>query len=178
MEQENYKVESTKWVIPFIAVLAGQAMLQAGSLGFTPLLPAIQKEFAMNFSQFGLFTGLYGLAAIICSVPAGMLVKRFGEKSIYVIGLVIVAIGLFLLSSAHGFALALAGRAIWLAGYRFAFVAMLAAVALTCPPRLRGSSMGIVGAVSSIAIVVGAPFGSLLSRDGWRFGIWGFAAWP
>ena len=54
--------------------------IQMSSLGFSPLLPAIQKDFGLSYSQIGLFTGLYGLVAMAVSVPAGILAKRVGEK--------------------------------------------------------------------------------------------------
>ena len=54
--------------------------IQMSSLGFSPLLPAIQKDFGISYSQIGLFTGLYGLVAMAVSVPAGLLAKRVGEK--------------------------------------------------------------------------------------------------
>jgi predicted MFS family arabinose efflux permease len=164
-----------KWIIPFIATLFSMLTLQMSSLGFSPLLPAIQREFGMNYSQIGLFTGMYGLLAIALSIPAGMLVKSFGERKILTAGLLIVALGLFLLSKAPSFLAAFIGRGVWLIGYRLAFVCVLSAVALTCPPSLKGSSMGILGAMSSLASVIGAPFGSAIaSAFNWREGILAF----
>ena len=51
--------------------------LQMSSLGFSPLLPAIQNEFSMSYTQIGLFTGMYGLLALALSVPAGLAAKRY-----------------------------------------------------------------------------------------------------
>ncbi len=168
-------VPNRKWVLPFLATLVGMMSLQMSSLGFSPLLPAIQKEFGMSYTQLGLFTGIYGLLAMILSVPAGLTAKRFGEKLVLVSGLIVVALGLAILSRANSFIGAFAGRAVWIGGYRFAFVCILTALALTCPPSLRGRSMGVVGALSSLASVIGAPFGSLIGNHfGWRGGILAF----
>jgi predicted MFS family arabinose efflux permease len=165
-----------KWVIPFIATIFGMMTLQMSSLGFSPLLPAIQKEFGMNYSQIGLFTGMYGLLAIALSIPAGLLAKRFGERLVLSGGLLIVALGLFLLSVAPSFLAAFGGRGVWIIGYRFAFICVLTAIALTCPPSLKGSAMGIMGAMSSLAAVLGAPFGSAIAGDvGWRNGMLAFS---
>jgi len=164
------------WVLPFAAAVAGMMSLQMSSLGFSPLIPAIQKAFGMNFSQVGLFTGMYGLLALVISLPAGMAAKRFGEKTVMLCGMAGIVLGLVALSQAQTFAQAFLARGIWLTGYRFAFVCVLTAVAITCPPRLKGRSMGVVGAVSSLASVVGAPFGSTIGQAfGWRQGILGFA---
>jgi len=35
----------------------------------------------MSYTQIGLFTGMYGLLALVLSVPAGIVAKRCGEKS-------------------------------------------------------------------------------------------------
>ncbi len=165
------------WVAPFFAVVFGMLMLQMSNLGFSPLLPDIQSTFGISYGQLGLFTGIYGLIGIILSVPAGLLARRYGEKAILLGGLVLVAAGLAVLALAPDFAVALTGRGLWLAGYRLAFVCVMMAVALTAPARLKGATMGIVGAVSAFASVIGAPFGSEIGKAlGWRSGIWGYAA--
>jgi predicted MFS family arabinose efflux permease len=166
-----------RWAIAFAATLLAMLTLQMSNLGFSPLLPAIQKQFSVTYSQIGLFTGLYGIIAIVLSYPAGLLAKRFGERRVLTIGLVIVAAGLSGLSAAPNFPLALAARLLWLSGYRLAFVCVITAIALTAPPSLRGSGMGILGATSALASVIGAPFGSIIGASlGWRNGILAYGA--
>jgi predicted MFS family arabinose efflux permease len=164
------------WIIPFLATLFAMMTLQMSSLGFAPLLPAIQKEFSMSYTQVGLFTGMYGLLALALSVPAGIVAKRYGEKRILVVALFLVGFGLFMLGRAPGIYTAFASRALWIGTYRFAFVCVLTAIALTSPPSLKGSSMGFLGSVSSLASVIGAPFGSKIGEDfGWRMGMTAYA---
>ncbi len=168
---------SNKWVVSFVATLCAMMALEMSSLGFAPVIPLIQQSFKMSYSQVGLFTGLYGILALVLSVPAGLTAKRFGEKAVMVAGIAIVALGLVFLSRASDFDGALAGRIVWITGYRFAFVCVLTALAVTCPPSLRGRTMGILGAVTSLATAAGAPFvGSIAQALGWRNGILGFAA--
>jgi predicted MFS family arabinose efflux permease len=164
------------WVIPFLATLFGMLTLQMSNLGFSPLLPDIQKAFSMSHTQIGLFTGMYGLLALVLSVPAGLAAKRYGEKRVLVLALFLVGSGLFMLGRAPGFFTAFASRALWIGAYRFAFVGVLTAIAITAPPSLKGSSMGFLGSVSSLATVVGAPFGSKIGEDfGWRTGMTAYA---
>lgn len=164
------------WVVPFLATIFVMMALQMSSLGFSPLLPEIQREFGMTYSQIGLFTGMYGLSALLLSVPGGMLAKRFGEKKVLSAGLLVVMLGLILLSRAWSTGAAFAGRGLWLVGYRPAFVCVMTAIAVTAPLAMRSRSMGTVGAISAFAAVIGAPFGSAIGRDfGWRNGILAFA---
>jgi predicted MFS family arabinose efflux permease len=166
-----------RWAVPFLSTLFAMLTLQMSSLGFSPLLPAIQKDFGASYSQIGLFTGLYGIVALALSYPAGILTKRFGEKLVLSAGLGIVAAGLLGLSVAPNFILGLLGRLFWLIGYRLAFICVMTAIAVTAPPSLRGSSMGVLGATSALASVIGAPFGSTIGGTlGWRGGIAAFAA--
>jgi NNP family nitrate/nitrite transporter-like MFS transporter len=165
------------WALPFAVTLVAMFALQLSNLGFSPLLPSIQQEFGMNYTQLGLFTGIYGLLALALSVPAGLSAKRFGEKRVLGIGLLGVAAGSVLLGQAWNFQSALAFRGVTIFGYRFAFVSVLIAVALTAPPSLRGRTMGVLGATSALASVIGAPLGGALAGDlGWRVAILGYAA--
>lgn len=164
------------WIVPFIATVFAMMTLQMSSLGFTPLLPDIQRDFGINYSQVGLFSGIYGLAAIIFSIPGGVLAKRFGEKIILWLGLLVVTLGLVLLSRSPNFALGLSARALWIIGYRVAFVCVMTAIARVVPSHRRSIAMGILGAMSSLASVIGAPFGTSIGvAFGWRNGILAFA---
>src|SRR5688572_20900352 len=81
------------WLLPFGVTLLAMFALQLSNLGFSPLLPSIQQEFGMSYTQLGLFTGLYGLLAMLLSVPAGVSARRFGEKRVLGVGLLGVAAG-------------------------------------------------------------------------------------
>ena len=167
---------TSAWGLPFVVTLVAMFALQLSNLGFSPLLPSIQQEFGMSYKQLGLFTGMYGLLALALSVPAGLCAKRFGEKRVLGAGLLGVAAGSLLLGQAWSFQTALAFRGMTIFGYRFAFVSVLIAVALTAPSSLRGRTMGVLGATSALASVVGAPIGGALADDlGWRHAILGYA---
>ena len=164
-----------RWVVLYLAVVVAMMTMQMSSLGFSPLLPLIQKDFAMSFSQVGTFTGVYGLVALVVSIPAGMAAKRFGEKRVLCLGLAILALGLFALSMAENFGQAVTARVIWIFGYRLAFVCVMTAIALTAPPRVKGLAMGVLGAMSSLATVLGAPFCAGIAVSlGWRHAIMAF----
>jgi predicted MFS family arabinose efflux permease len=164
------------WLVPFGVTLVAMFALQLSNLGFSPLLPSIQREFAMSYTQLGTFTGMYGLLAMILSVPAGVSARYFGERRVLALGLLGVAAGSLMLGEAWSAESAIAFRGATIFGYRFAFVSVLIAVTLTAPPALRGRTMGVVGATSSLASVIGAPLGGALVREfTWRNAILGYA---
>jgi predicted MFS family arabinose efflux permease len=164
-----------RWVVLYLAVVFAMMTMQMSSLGFSPLLPLIQKDFAMSFSQVGTFTGVYGLVALVVSIPAGLLAKQYGEKRVLCVGLAILALGLFGLSMAENFGQAITARVVWIFGYRLAFVCVMTAIALTAPPQVKGLAMGVLGAMSSLATVLGAPFCAGIAVSlGWRHAIMAF----
>ncbi|MBN2318996.1 MAG: MFS transporter [Acidobacteria bacterium] len=165
------------WWIPFSVTIFAMLVLQMSNLGAAPLYPAIRENFGMTYSQYGLFTGMYGLGALLLSVPGGMLAKRFGEKNVLASGLLVVILGLALLSLAWNTITAFAGHAIWLLGYRPAFVCVMTAIALTAPKSVRSRSMATIGAVSALGFIIGGPVGGRIGEEyGWRSGILSFAA--
>ena len=171
------RLAPTAWVVPFGATLLAMFALQLSNLALPPLLPSIPREFGMSYTQLGTFTGMYGLLAMLLSVPAGLSAKRFGEKPVLALGLLGVAAGNVLLGGAWSVLSAMAFRGLTIFGYRFAFVSVLIAISLTAPPALRGRTMGVLGATSALASVIGAPLGGMLVRDfSWRWAILGYAA--
>ncbi len=165
------------WAAPYFVTLFAMLSLQVSNLGFSPLVPAIQREFGLSFSQVGLFAGMYGLISVFVSIPAGLAIRQVGEKTALTGGLLVAALGLAWLGVAGSTPAAFGARALWLSGYRFAFIAVMTAIALSCPPSIRGRSMGVLGAVAALASVVGAPMGSIVARDfGWRRGMFAYAA--
>jgi predicted MFS family arabinose efflux permease len=165
------------WIISVAAVIVAMMAIQMASLGFSPLLPEIQQDLGASYSQIGLFTGMYGIIALLVSFPAGVFAARIGEKRALLIGLAVTAAGLAALSQATRYDVALAFRALWLIGYRTAFIGVFTAMAMVTPDKYRSRTMGILGAMAAFASVIGAPFGiRVAGLLGWRGGIQGYAA--
>ncbi len=164
------------WQISVGGVVIAMMAIQMASLGFSPLLPAMQKDLSASYSQMGLFTGMYGIIALLVSLPAGVFAARIGEKRALLIGLAVTAIGLAALSRALQYDVALVFRALWLIGYRTAFIGVFTAMAVVTPPQFRSRTMGALGAMAAFASVIGAPFGTRMAGwFGWRGGILGYA---
>ena len=175
--RDTRTLRATLWLLPFGVTLVAMFSLQLSNLGFSPLLPSIQGDVGMSFTQLGFFTGIYGLLALLLSVPAGLTANVSARSACSRLGLVGVAIGSVLLGARVE--LRVGGRVprLTIFGYRFAFVSVLIAVALTAPPALRGRTMGVLGATSAMASVVGAPLGgALVGEFGWRTAILGYAS--
>ena len=113
------------WVTCYIATVIAMMAIQASSLGFSPLIPFMKESWGMSYTQLGTFTGLYGLVALVMSLPAGLLAKRYGEKSVLSVGLLLATVGLLLVALAATYAQGLVARTLWLIGYRLAFICVV-----------------------------------------------------
>jgi predicted MFS family arabinose efflux permease len=165
------------WVTCYVATVIAMMAIQASSLGFSPLIPFMKESWGMSYTQVGTFTGLYGLVALLMSLPAGVLAKRYGEKPVLSVGLLLATVGLVLVALAESYGQGLVARTLWLIGYRLAFICVVTAVAITVPTRRRGNAMGLVGALTALATIIGSSFSSRMQVSvGWRLSMVGFAA--
>ncbi len=164
------------WKLAFGVTILSTLVISVGYLGYSPLLPGIQKDLAMNFTQLGLFTGMAGPMGLIFSLPIGMVIRRYGAKLAVAVSLAGAALGLGLLADASDFGVALAGRAIWMAGFTIAATATTAAVAIVVPHRIMAFVMSLSLCMINVGAVIGAPLGAILGTGyGWRAGITAFA---
>jgi predicted MFS family arabinose efflux permease len=169
-------IAPAKWIVSFVTILFAMMALQMSSLGFSPLIPAMKHAWGMTYTEVGTFTGVYGLIAILVSVPAGLLAKQYGEKSMLAVGLTLAAIGLVAVSLSTNYPQGLGSRVFWVFGYRIAFIAIMTGVALTAPHDWRGKAMGILGAMAAVATVIGAPFAASIGTSlGWQTAMRAFA---
>lgn len=102
MQAVEVQPENRRWIGSYIATVLAMMAIQASSLGFSPLIPFMKEAWGMSYTQVGTFTGLYGLVALLMSLPAGLLAKRFGEKGVLRTGLVLAGLGLAMVALAHG----------------------------------------------------------------------------
>jgi predicted MFS family arabinose efflux permease len=165
------------WVTSYVATVVAMMAIQASSLGFSPLIPFMKDAWRMSYTQMGTFTGVYGLVALVMSVPAGVLAKRFGEKRILLLGLALAALGLAAVGCANNYVEGLSARTVWIFGYRLAFICVMTAIAVTVPSGQRGKAMGLLGALTALATILGSGFSARMEAAfGWRQSMLGFAA--
>src|ERR1700759_221900 len=91
------------WVRSYVVIVLAMMAIQASSLGFSPLIPYMKDAWHMSYTQMGTFTGLYGLVALLMSIPAGLFAKRYGEKPVLIAGLLLATVGLVVVGLAHSY---------------------------------------------------------------------------
>lgn len=151
--------------LAIVTVLAS-GLATVPSMAYVPLLPAIKQSFGMSFTQLGLFSGLAGLLAIIWAVPAGICIRRLGARRVFLLGTILMVVGVLALSSSGSFAAALASRGLWQTGLRFMLPAVTAAMVLAAPPERHSTLLGINIAVSMLLTILAQNVVAVVGEHG------------
>jgi len=108
-------MDRQRWLVlgaVFIARTSmGYQFQSIGSVG--PLLVA---QLAIDFAVLGSLIGIYKLPGVILAIPSGILGNRFGEKSMLIAGMGMMAVGGFVTAFSDEFNIMFAGRIISGAG--------------------------------------------------------------
>ena len=125
-----------------------------------------------------------GAAAAGLREPAGacgVLLDRFGARTLVVVGALVMAAGQLLLALADGLPLAIAARVLVGAGDALTFISVLAVVVAWFPARRVPVMTQLTGLIGQLGQVLSAiPFAALLHGPGWAtaFGSARRSAWP
>jgi len=101
---------------------------------------------------------LVGMALVMGGIQGGgmrALSKRYGERTLLLGGLLLMAVGFFIMPSAHSVALLLVPLLLTAAGRAVAQPPLTSMVSLQADPQNRGSVMGAYQAAASLARVFG-----------------------
>ena len=143
-----------RWMILAVLFAARAATgFQFQSVGSTATM--LMRDLAIDYSGIGMLLGAYLLPGVIVAFPAGVLGQRFRDKTLGLIGLLLMAASAAVLGAAEGFAVALVARTI--GGVGATIVALVATKMTT--DRFDGRE--IVLAMSILQ--VSWPFGAMLA---------------
>jgi predicted MFS family arabinose efflux permease len=129
----------------------------------------LMQDLGMDYSQIGMLLGAYLLPGVIVAFPAGLLGRRFRDKTLGLVGLLLMAVSGAMLGASEGFTGALVARLIGGVG---ATIVALVATKMTTD---WFDSREIVMAMSILQ--VSWPFGAMLALpiQAYIAQLWG---WP
>lgn len=134
-----------------------------------PALPAIQGQFGVGDRILAWTFSIYVLFNLIGTPLWAKLSDVSGRRSIYVLDVLLFAIGSLVVALAPGFGIVLLGRALQGLGAGGIFPVASAVIGDSFPVEKRGSALGLIGAVFGLAFLIGPILGGvLLAVFGWR----------
>ena len=159
------KTRNQLLLVLFIGVLMGA--LDIAIVG--PALPALRAAFGVDDRALSWIFMVYVLFNLVGTPLMAKLSDTFGRRSIYVMDVVLFAVGSLVVALAQGFPMLLLGRAIQGLGAGGIFPVASAVIGDTFPPEKRGSALGLIGAVFGLAFIIGPILGGVLLMFGWRW---------
>jgi predicted MFS family arabinose efflux permease len=120
----EFLVPYNRWIALALIFLARLALaFQFQSVG--SVAPFLVHDFGIGFVQVGTLVGLYLLPGAFIAVPGGMVGRRFGDKRVVLVGLVLMIAGGIVAGAAPTYGSMVAGRL--LSGVGACFVNVLVA---------------------------------------------------
>jgi len=151
-------------LLSFNAVYVGVVM--------APVLTQIAGEFNITTGTAGLVVAAYGAPGIVVAVLTGPYSDRFGRKRFLVTGSLIMGLFTLLSAFATSFAVLVAMRIIAGIGGSVIFPNTTATVGDNFSYRDRGSAMGTVIGLNTMAGVIGVPLAGVLAEaTSWRVSV-------
>ena len=164
----NDKTRNKRLLVLFLGVLMGAL----DSAIVAPALPSIQNFFGIGDRALTWTFTIYVLFNLIGTPLMAKLSDTFGRRSIYILDVILFAIGSLIvsLSPSNLFAVLLAGRALQGFGAGGIFPVASAVIGDTFPPEKRGGALGLIGAVFGLAFLVGPILGGIiLTITSWQW---------
>lgn len=155
------------------ACAAAAALLQIDGTVVTVALPSVSSELDVGSHTVAWVLTAYFAAYALALFPGGWLVDRYGTRAVTFAGLALFAAGLVAGALAGSFEMLVASRVVQGAGAGLVSPASLAGAVGGFPPERRGAALGIWGASSGAANLVGPLLGGVLTQlIDWRACWW------
>lgn len=142
--------------LPALMVTLGQGLL-------VPILPLFAVDFEISYGLIGLVLAGEGIGTLIADLPTGMIQRRFGNKQVMMMGLLVKALSVFLLFFAGSVWIVLLLRLF--AGFGRSMYTVSAHVYVTNQVELsqRGKAISMFGGTHRLGGFIGPAIGGLIA---------------
>lgn len=150
-----------------LALLMLNMFIAVGSFGIIiPIIPAYLKDIGQGGTAAGLIIAIFAFAQFLVSPIGGKWADKYGRRPLINVGLLVLAISMFLFYFADSIVLLYISRAIGGIGCAFLIPAIFAYVSdiTTMDQRAKGNSF--ISAAMSLGIVIGPGIGGFLADFG------------
>lgn len=152
-----------------IWVLVGAALVIAVGYGLiSPVLPNYAKSFDVGVTATSVIFSAFALCRLVFAPAGGKLVTRFGERPVYLSGLLIVAASTGATALAGNYWQLLVFRALGGIGSTMFTVSAIGLIVRLSPPAIRGRVSSAYASAWLIGGVLGPVAGGQLAGFGYR----------
>lgn len=130
------------WVILIVVYISGVAAA-LNQFKVPPIMLVLVDKLNISLVQVSSITSLFSIAGVILSIPAAMIIQRFGHKQSGLFGLFSLAVGALIGFFSSTYELLLLSRVIEGIGMGFIGVVAPSLIAIWFPKEKQGTPMGI-----------------------------------
>ncbi len=164
-----FRPGTSKW-LTLIAACLGLTMLYIDLFIVNVALPSLQHELHTSLSTASWTISAYALMIGVFPMGIGRLADLWGQRKLYLAGLVIFTLASLACGFAHDILSLIAFRTIQGIGAAIMTPGTLSIVVRAFPLRQRGLAIGIYGGISGLGLIAGPALGGLLVQSaGWRW---------
>lgn len=152
-----------------IWVLIAAAFVIAVGFGLiTPVLPQFARSFGVGVTAASVIVSAFAFFRLVFAPVGGRLLTRLGERPVYLMGLLIVAVSTGATAFAQSYPQLLAFRALGGIGSTMFTVSAMALIVRLAPPAIRGRVSSAYATAFLLGGVTGPLIGGLLGNLGLR----------
>lgn len=152
-----------------IWVLVAAALAVALGYGIVaPIIPQFARSFDVSVTAASALTSVFAFMRLTFATPGGKLIDRFGERKMYMAGLLIVAISSAASGLAQNYVQLLVLRGVGGIGSIVFTVSAMSLIIKLSPPGQRGRASSLYGSAFLLGNILGPSLGSLLAVWGMR----------
>lgn len=150
------------------SLIFGNAVVALGYGVVAPVLPQLARHFGVSIAAATFVITAFAVMRLIAAPPAGLLVRRLGERRIYVTGLLIVALSTAACATSATYWQLLVYRALGGIGSTMFMVSALGLMIRISPHDARGRVAGMFSGAFLVGSVAGPVLGALTAGLGLR----------
>ena len=152
-----------------LGVASGAVLVPLNSTMLAVALPSIMDDFGIDAATVSTLVTLYLGAVTIALLASGSLGDRYGQRPVFLVGVVAFASSSLLAGLAPSFAVLTIGRVLQALSGALISTTSVALVRALAPSDQRGAAFGLFDMLVSISAAI-APFlgGLLVGAFGWR----------
>lgn len=152
-----------------IKVLIAAAFVIALGFGIiAPVLPQYARSFGVSVTAASVIVSAFAFARLVFAPGGGALISRFGERPVYIAGLLIVALSTAATGLAQTYGQLLLFRGLGGIGSTMFTVSAMGLIVRLAPPTIRGRVSGLYATAFLTGNILGPALGGLLAPLGYR----------